>query len=104
MPYPTQRELKSALLEMIERRGGRVSLSPEMVSSLEGQLADFFGLTEQQRRDLRSTSATKGKALWRSELRGALRTLVREGVLDHSERERLQLTPYGQRRLRGESD
>jgi hypothetical protein len=97
MSYPTRTELKAALLDVIERRGGRISLSNEG-DSLQGQLADYFGLTEKQRRDLRSKRPSTGKSYWRSNLQGAVRTLVQEGSLDNSTREQLLLTPYGQRR------
>jgi hypothetical protein len=99
MSYPTRSELRSALLELIDRRGGRMSLCCGD-DSLEGQLADYFGMTEKQRRELRSRIPSKGQAQWRSELQGALRTLVREGSLDDSSRDQVELTSYGRRQLR----
>src|SRR4051812_34686107 len=96
MPYPSKAEMKSALLSVIERQGGRVPLASRS-ATLEGDLADYFGLTDQQRRDQRSRSPKRGKTLWRNQLRDAVKTLVREGALDNSMGDELRLTDYGRR-------
>jgi len=91
---PTQRELEVPLLRAILKRGGDIT-SRNHGAQIDAELADAFGLDQEQRR---ARLANRSETLWSNRIRWTRMRLVKKGDLDGSRRGVWALTEQGRRR------
>jgi predicted HNH restriction endonuclease len=96
--YPSQTEMELPLLKILLKHGGKIYFSKQG-DEVAGDLADHFGLTQEQR-DYASTEInSKGRNYWRNHIQFVRRKLVEKGFIDNLIRNLWSITDAGRRRV-----
>ncbi len=96
MALPTAKELRPAILEIVE--GMR---SPLRHKEIEESLKERFTLTDNERRKMIHSGA---RTVFESRMRGVVYDLWKRGLLEKSSYGRYQIAPLGRKWLEGHSD